>query len=254
MSEHENHANVGMAERIISGLAGGALTLGGLRRGGLGGLLTAGFGGVLLLRGATGRSMIYERLGIDTTRSSWEHGVEFHRAMTVQRPVSEIMAMFSDPVRLGRVFERIESVDDLGGGRSRWRAREARSTLEWTAEITERTSDRICFATTEDSDLHLEGEVRLHEAPGDRGTEVRLSMRVSPPGGPAAMALAPMMRRLGRHQLGQEMARLKQLLESGEIATSEMLSAERRRQLEERRTGEYAEAERIEPSRREVSR
>lgn len=252
MSERDDKRNVGNKERLLLGLAGGLMTMRGMRHGGIGGLLSAGLGGALVYRSATGRCPVYQRLGIDTTHAAWREGIQFHRAVTIARPIEEIMRQWGDLERFPEIFDHIEAVESLGDGRSRWRAREAGKLLEWTAEVTERSGDRIAFRTTEDSDLHLDGEVRFREAPGDRGTEVRLSMRVSPPprmGGSAAMVLAPLLRRIGRHRLGREMARFKQLLESGEIATAEMMSPERKQRLEERPPrGEYIEAEIIEPA------
>ena len=54
--------NVGDKERMLSAIAGGALTLYGLRRGSLGGLLLAGLGAALGYRGITGHCGLYDML------------------------------------------------------------------------------------------------------------------------------------------------------------------------------------------------
>jgi uncharacterized membrane protein len=62
--------NVGGAERVVSALVGGALTLHGLRRGGLGGLLVGLVGGVVAKRGLTGHCPAYAALGVNTAESA----------------------------------------------------------------------------------------------------------------------------------------------------------------------------------------
>jgi uncharacterized membrane protein len=56
--------NVGNFERALSGVAGGALLLWGLRR--PRGVLLGILGSALALRGVTGHCPVYARLGIDT--------------------------------------------------------------------------------------------------------------------------------------------------------------------------------------------
>jgi len=63
-SRHRHDVNVGTTERIVSGLAGGALLLRGLRR--RGGLLLGVLGSALAARAVTGHCPVYARLGVDT--------------------------------------------------------------------------------------------------------------------------------------------------------------------------------------------
>ncbi len=58
--------NVGQTERWISGAAGAALVVNGLKQGSLGGLIQAGLGGGLLFRAATGHCKLYDQLGISS--------------------------------------------------------------------------------------------------------------------------------------------------------------------------------------------
>jgi uncharacterized membrane protein len=58
--------NVGGTERVVSALVGGALTLHGLRRGGMGGLIVGVVGGVVAMRGLTGHCPAYAALGVNT--------------------------------------------------------------------------------------------------------------------------------------------------------------------------------------------
>ncbi|HEX2253568.1 MAG TPA: DUF2892 domain-containing protein [Thermoanaerobaculia bacterium] len=58
----EHHVNVPPAERVLSALAGGALLVGGLRRGSLGRSL---LGAALVLRGASGHCPVRHLLEVD---------------------------------------------------------------------------------------------------------------------------------------------------------------------------------------------
>ncbi len=232
MSEADRNKNVGNPERLLSGVLGGALVLKGLSSGGFGGLLLAGAGGMLVHRGTTGHCQVYRRLELDTTRESYDRGIEVRRSVTVGKSPEEVYRFWRDLENLPRVFQRLQSVTAVSETVSQWQLRERGTTFKWTAEIIDDAPGRrIAFQTIEESDLSCEGEVTFEGAPGERGTEVRLEMRFSPPGGTMAMALAPLLRRMARSQLGLEMGRLKQLLETGEIATAETLSATRRQQL-----------------------
>lgn len=66
--------NVGDLERIASGIAGGVLTVCGLRRGGFSGLLIGLIGGSLVYRGMTGHCKLYEAFDINTARSAERAG------------------------------------------------------------------------------------------------------------------------------------------------------------------------------------
>jgi uncharacterized membrane protein len=46
---------------------------------------------------------------------------ESRAAVTVNRPVAEVFAFWHDVQNLPRFLEQLQSVRDLGGGRSRWR-------------------------------------------------------------------------------------------------------------------------------------
>ena len=63
----EPFVNVGTAERVISGIAGAALAIHGLRKHSWpSALALAALGGALVLRGATGHCDCYKALGINT--------------------------------------------------------------------------------------------------------------------------------------------------------------------------------------------
>jgi uncharacterized membrane protein len=220
---HDMGPNVGQYERIASGAVGAALIVLGLRRFSLGGVLAALGGAALLHRGVTGHSRVYRRFGIDTTREGLSRGVEVDRVITIGRSPDEVYRFWRNFGNLPTFMKHLCSVDEIEPGRTRWVAREAGLDIDWYAHITEDVpGERIAWRSEPGSRVEVEGEVSFRPAPGNRGTEVRVRLRCAAPGGVLAMALAPLMRRFTRIQVGQDLHRMKQLIETGEVATGLM--------------------------------
>lgn len=221
--ERESQAELGTVARAAWMLGGAALVSAGLGRRSIPGALIAAGGAWLAYTGATGRSPILRRLGMTMTREAYEQGVTVRRSMTVRRPAEEIYRRLRDFDAMPRILDRVESIEELGDGGYRWRFREGPAVFSLVIDLVEdQPGQMISWVTRSDSRLRCDGTIRLVEAPGDRGTEVHVELRVAPPGGPMAMITAPMLRRVGRYQVGQSLHRIKQVLETGEITTSRM--------------------------------
>lgn len=65
---------------------------------------------------------------------------------------------------------------------------------------------------------HAHGSVSFRRAPGDRGTELRVEIEYTPATGRAGDAIARFIRAAPEQRIGEDLRRLKQLLETGEIA------------------------------------
>jgi uncharacterized membrane protein len=93
--------------------------------------------------------------------------------------------------------------------------------LEWRAEILEDTpARRIRWKSLPGGDIEHEGVIEISEAAADHGTTVEVKLQYFPPGGLfVASALAGFLRKLTSVQIGEELARLQQLVETGEITT-----------------------------------
>lgn len=215
--------NLGSYERWAVGLGGAALLRAGLRRRPwtVSGLLMSLGGAMLGYRGASGYCPVYRRLGIDTTREALQRGITEERSITVNRSPEEVYRFWRRLENLPLFMKYIRSLSVIDDERSHWVA-EGPGALEWDAEIVaDEPGERISWRSLPGGDVHTEGTVMFEPAPGNRGTEVRLRMQVLPPGGRMSMVLAPFLRRLTRVQIGQDLHRLKQLMETGEVVTNE---------------------------------
>jgi uncharacterized membrane protein len=116
----------------------------------------------------------------------------------------------------------IESVQPLDERLSRWVAKGPASLrLEWTSEITtDRPGEELAWRSREDSGAANSGSVRFEAAPSGRGTIVRLSLHYSPFGGALGAGLVKLLGRDPHSSIREDLRRFKQVMETGEVATT----------------------------------
>lgn len=229
--------NVGAGERKLSLIGAGVLLVLGLLWGGGGLLLLLLLSGALLYRGLTGYCPLYARLGIgsapqarDQARETGPLGLtmpkptELHleSAITIDRPAEELYNYWRRQENLPNFMLYIESVKEFDPNHSHWVARLPREhRLEWDSEITaDQPGERIAWRSLPGSDIDQQGEVRFQPAPGQRGVEVRLKLDMVPGGGLLGKA-AHFFKDIPEQKLHEDLRRFKQLMETGELATTE---------------------------------
>jgi len=148
--------------------------------------------------------------------------VNLHSVVTVARPVAEVYAWWRNLHNLAAVMTNVESITVLDERRSLWKVRVAGKLVEWQAEITDsRPDDVIAWRTLHDADVVHSGNVRFVAAPGGRGTEVHVDVDVTPWGGRVGKAVAKLGRQIPQQQVSNDLRRVKQVLEVGEISQSD---------------------------------
>jgi uncharacterized membrane protein len=189
--------NVGDTERLISLIGGGVLAAYGLSRGTAAGLGVGLIGAALAYRGWTGHCHAYQTLGISSADQNEQtsipsgQGIKFEHSVTIQKPAGELFRFWRKLDNLPRIMRHLVSVQDLGNGRSRWTAKGPAGNVQWDAEIiTERPGELIGWRSLEGSTVDTAGSVHFRQAPGGRGTEVRVVLSYNPPGGQVGHALA----------------------------------------------------------------
>lgn len=211
--------NVGETERWLSAIGGGALLIYGLRRS-FGSLALAVGGGMLVYRGLTGHCKVYESLG-HSSISGEGAGVEVEATITVYKPVAEVYRFYRRFENHPRFVRHLESVQTLDHNRSHWVARgPLQRSIAWDAEITEeRENHLLAWRSLPGSDVDNTGTVRFRELPGERGTEVHVSIEYHPPGGAVGAGLAKLFNTITTQRLKEDLRHFKQLLETGEQPT-----------------------------------
>ncbi|MFL6202771.1 MAG: SRPBCC family protein [Thermoanaerobaculia bacterium] len=152
-------------------------------------------------------------------------------SLSVLRPAQELYSYWRQLENLPRFMRHLESVQENGAGRSHWIAKTpVGSRVEWDAEIVdEREGQFLSWRSLPGSQVHNTGSVLFEPLPNDRGTMVRATFDLSPPGGAppggAAGRLAGIATRalgpITRQQVHEDLRRFKNLMEAGEIPTTD---------------------------------
>ena len=145
------------------------------------------------------------------------------QAVTINRSPEEIYRYWRDFQNLPRFMKHLESVRATGDRRSHWAAKApAGRTVEWDAEITEdRPNELIAWRSLEGADMDSVGSVRFERAPGGRGTIVKVEMLHSPPAGAVGATVGKLLGEGLEWEIKNGLRRFKQLMEVGEIITTE---------------------------------
>jgi len=150
------------------------------------------------------------------------HPAHVTASATIRRSPAEIYEAWHDFERLPTFMYHLDSVRILDG-HSHWKAKGPAGThVEWDAEVVEdRPNSLIAWRSVYGSQIDNAGSARFVPAPGDRGTEVHVSLDYNAPGGPAAVAVAKLLGKEPGQQIADDLRRFKQLMEVGEIVRSE---------------------------------
>jgi uncharacterized membrane protein len=145
------------------------------------------------------------------------------RSVTINRPRAEVYSFWRRFENLPRFMYHLQSVTSLGNMRSHWVVRApGGGVVEWDADIVEdRPDELIVWQSVEGSEIPNGGSVRFADAPGDRGTEVRVDLHYQAPGGAAGVVVAKLLGEEPGQQLRDELRRFKQVMETGEVVLSE---------------------------------
>lgn len=129
-------------------------------------------------------------------------------AVTINRPVGEVYAFYRDLTKAPLYMEDVERVE-VDGNRAHWVTRDG----EWDAEITKEVPGEEIYWQAEDS----AGRAQFQEVPG-RGTVLTLTLGYDQ--GFLEKIAAKLTQKDPAIQSRRNLRRLKQLLETGEIATN----------------------------------
>lgn len=148
--------------------------------------------------------------------------IEVSKTITVRRQPSEVYRFWRSVENLPQFMEHLESVT-VNGRRSRWRAKApAGTTVEWEAEIVEDVpNDFISWRSMPGATVPNRGSVSLRPAPGDRGTEVLVSLTYEPPAGAIGALVAKLFGEEPGQQVMSDLRRFKQIMEVGEVVRSD---------------------------------
>jgi uncharacterized membrane protein len=145
------------------------------------------------------------------------------RAVTIGKPREEVFAFFRDFANLARFMENIERIDVRDAQHSHWVVKApAGHSVEWDSVLTEEEPGRLlAWETAPEAEVKNHGRVVFKDAPAGRGTEIHATIVYEPPAGALGKIVATLFQEEPGQQAKRDLRRLKMLLETGEVATTE---------------------------------
>jgi uncharacterized membrane protein len=144
------------------------------------------------------------------------------KTVTINRSPQALYAFWRDFRDLPLFMENIESVTVFDDHRSHWKVKApAGTTVEWDSVIVEDIPGQVIeWRSTDEASVKNRGRIEFRDSGNGRGTWVSAVIAYDPPGGKIGRAIATLFGREPKLQARRDLRRFKQLMETGEIATS----------------------------------
>ena len=152
-----------------------------------------------------------------------DKAVQFTKTIIIERSPEDLYGFWRNMENLPRIMRHVQEVRVLDDRRSHWVVRTPTgATAEWDAEITEdEPNRRLAWRSLPGAQVDNAGEVRFEPAPGGRGTLVTAEIQYRPPAGAVGATIARLLGSSPERLAGEDLRVFKQLMETGEIATTE---------------------------------
>ena len=213
--------NVHPVERNISILLGGMLLFRSIKRNSLWGTVLSV---PLLYRGISGHSYLYQALGIAKSKRGENElsdgTIEVARSITIEKPAIELYRFWQESKNLAQIMPDFVELTPINAERIHWQVHApfARN-IEWNTQVVEARPGEILRWKSLDGGILPEGIVSFHPAPRDWGTETRLHLRFSVPGGMLGRWMAMRVGIIPGKFADKALRRFKSLVETGEVPT-----------------------------------
>jgi uncharacterized membrane protein len=202
------------APRLLAGLAGAALTVGGATRRSIPGAAIALAGAALLTRSVSNRS-IAKVVGL---RGAAEDGILVQKSMRVYAEPEQVYDAWRDLERFPTFMSHVRDVRRIGSNRYRWVVDgPAGVPIEWDSEITHDVpGELIAWRTVEGSPVQNAGVVQF-EPSRYGGTRLNVRLAYRPPGNVVGHGVARVFGADPKRQLDDDLVRFKSMIEVGTV-------------------------------------
>ncbi len=228
------YANLGVAERAVSVVAGAVLGVVATQSKGALGVILGVSGGVLVARGIGGSDPAKRLLGSEpderrlAKREGWTSAAKAPRSVTINADRDTVWAVLRAVERWPSFMVNIRSAA-TDGDRLNFTSATPAGPIETQATITDDIPrERFAWESVAGSRHPNRGRIELRDAPGNRGTEVHALIAYQPPGGSLGRYAAKLTQQEPGIQTRRDLKRLKSLIEAGEVATNARTHAEQR--------------------------
>ncbi len=144
-------------------------------------------------------------------------------AVTIERSREDLYQYWRNFENLPNFSPHLKSVKTLDGNRTEWTTDGPTGPVSWIAEMTvDKPNETIGWNSIEGSDIETHGVVQFADAPGGRGTEVSVFMKVKTPWGALGKMVAKATGKEPEQEVEEMMRRFKALMETNEIPVVEV--------------------------------
>jgi len=221
--EISHRPSIGALERVAALTTATAVVAYGLSRRSLPGVCLAAAATPIAYRGlagdwprvANGHSpRTNTRAALGGTR-----GIHVRESVRVETPIDEVYRFWRNLENLPKFMRYLDEVRDLGNRRSRWIAKGPAGTrVKWEAEIINEIENQlIAWQSLPGGDVITAGSVNFDTVRNGRSTQISVRFQYAPPGGRAGSFVAMAFGREPSQTVREDLRRLKQLLEAGEV-------------------------------------
>ena len=143
--------------------------------------------------------------------------------LTINTSPEEAYRFWKDFESMPQYMNHVESVQKTGENRYRWTAAGPMGkNISWEAAIdTDVPNEKITWRSLPGSDVQVNGSVVFRKAPDERGTLVTAKVQYFPNGASGGSAIANFLGKSASFLLRQDMRKIKAMIETGEIPTTE---------------------------------
>jgi len=231
--EQAGERNVGLAERVVSGIVGAGLLWGSLRgpsaRTGTLSRVGALMGLALLHRATTGFCVMYAWLGLNSNEPYGDtsaigrrkvhtgRAIKIEESVVIQRSPRELFQFWRQVENLPKVMSHLKVVSPIDDYQSHWilNILGGELTLEWDAEIiNEVENERIGWRTLQGAIVEHAGSVVFTPLEDGQSCRITVRLQYDPPAGPIGVALASFLGQDPAPTLHEDLMRFKQSMES----------------------------------------
>jgi uncharacterized membrane protein len=158
---------------------------------------------------------------IQTAADTIAREVHIETSIAIDKSPEELFAFWRDLKNLPLFMKNLKSVTVSDQRKSHWVAKGlGAAKVEWDAEIYNEIENKlIAWRSLENADVVNAGSVRFQKAPTGHGTYVRVTVNYNPPAGKLGATIAQLLGGEPTQLIKEDLRRLKQMMEAGEIAT-----------------------------------
>jgi uncharacterized membrane protein len=215
--------SLGDLERLAAGTAAAFVIGYGLSRRSVQGMVLALAASPLAYRAIAGRwvPLLEGDDDLDEVRGALgaDRGIHVREAVRIERPVEEVYRFWRRLENLPRFMRNLERVTELSATKSHWVAKgPAGVRVEWDAEIINDVENKVIgWRSLPDADVVTAGSVNFDAVRDGKSTQISVHLQYAPPAGRVGSMVATLMGREPSQTIREDLRRLKQVLEAGEI-------------------------------------